>query len=194
MAARAPYKNGEATKKEILKVAIEVFSRRGYRKASIREIADAVPITQAGLLYHFKTKESLFVEVLRVRDELDMAMSDDIAEAFRIGVGHNAQVPALVHLFATVSAEATDPSHPGHCFFQERYASLIGMLEERIREGQATGEMSAQVKPEEAARMTIALLDGIQMQWLFEPENVDMVGIFNAFWNALLGVAVDTRP
>lgn len=108
MATRGPYLKGERRRREILLAAIDVFSRRGYRNASIREIADSVGLTQAGLLHYFPSKEDLFAEVVRVRDELDEATSDDIVEALRIAIEHNVQVEGLVHLFVTVSAEAID--------------------------------------------------------------------------------------
>jgi hypothetical protein len=94
----------------------------------------------------------------------------------------------LVHLFATVAAEATDPSHAGHEFFQERYRDLIQALAGRIEQGQELGELSTRVTAEEAARMLIALLDGIQMQWLFDPAGVDMIMMFDAFWDRLLSL------
>ena len=45
----------------------------GYRRTSVRELADAVGLSQAGLLHYFSSKEELFQEILRKRDEVDMA-------------------------------------------------------------------------------------------------------------------------
>jgi len=50
MAPRGRYRKGDIKRQEILLAAIEVFSRRGYTDASIREIAESVGFTQAGLL------------------------------------------------------------------------------------------------------------------------------------------------
>ena len=194
MAARGPYRKGERKRREILLAAIDVFSRRGYRNASIREIADSVGLTQAGLLHYFPSKEDLFVEVVRVRDELDEATSGDIVEALRIAIEHNARVEGLVHLFVTVSAEAIDEGHPGHGYFRDRYAHLIGLLGDRIAAGQREGLVSDAVSPEMAARLCLAVVDGLQVQWLLDPEGVDMVAAFDAFWEGLLATGSGSRP
>ena len=136
MAQRGPYRKGEIRRHEILLAALDVFSRRGYRNASIREIAETVGLTQAGLLHYFPSKEALFVGVLCMRDELDEEVDRDIIEAFRLAVRHNAETPALVHLFVTVSAEAIDDRHPSHEFFQTQYERLINLVGARIRAGQ----------------------------------------------------------
>ena len=121
--------------------AIEVFSRRGYRGASIREIGEIVGLTNAGIFHYFANKEELFVEVLRVREELGEARAPDLLEALRLSIEHNAKVEGLVHLFVTVSAEAIDPEHPGHQYFQARYRRLIDMLRDRVEAGQAEGKI-----------------------------------------------------
>jgi AcrR family transcriptional regulator len=186
VAARGPYRKGARKRREILLAAIDVFSRRGYRNASIREIADTVGLTQAGLLHYFPSKDDLFAEVVRVRDELDEATSADIVEALRIAIEHNAQVEGLVHLFVTVSAEAIDEAHPGHGYFQDRYSHLIGLLADRVLAGQREGTITDAVSPEMAARLCLAVVDGLQIQWLLDPDSVDMVAAFDAFWQMLV--------
>jgi AcrR family transcriptional regulator len=182
---RGPYRKGKKRRREILLAAIDVFARRGYRNASIREIADVVGLTQAGLLHYFASKEVLFTEVVRVRDELDEATSDDIVEALRIAIERNAQVEGLVHLFVTVSAEAIDETHPGHEYFRDRYAHLIGLLRDRIVEGQQQGIVTDAISPDMAASICLAVVDGLQIQWLLDPGNVDMLAAFDVFWEAL---------
>ncbi|MBS1674133.1 MAG: helix-turn-helix transcriptional regulator, partial [Actinobacteria bacterium] len=71
MAKRGAYAKGVVKREEILAAALEIVGRLGYRNASVREIADAVGLSPAGLLHYFGTKEELFVEILRARDALD---------------------------------------------------------------------------------------------------------------------------
>ena len=68
---RGSYAKGVAKREEILTRALDVIAREGYRGASIKELADAVGLSQAGLLHYFGSKEELFTEILRKRDELD---------------------------------------------------------------------------------------------------------------------------
>jgi AcrR family transcriptional regulator len=188
MVQRGSYQKGKIKRREILLAAIEVFSRRGYRGASIREIAESVGLTTAGIFHYFASKEELFVEVLRVREELGEARADDVLEALRLSIEHNAKVEGLVHLFVTVSAEAIDETHPGHDYFKDRYKRLIGLLRRRIELGQETGGLTGVVDPTLAAQALVALADGLQFQWLLNPEGTQMAEVFDTFCNLMLGM------
>jgi len=57
----------QETWRQILTVAKGLFLAKGYKGVSMREIADAVQVTQAGLYYHFpKGKEELFTKMIQI--------------------------------------------------------------------------------------------------------------------------------
>jgi len=70
----AGQRRGADTKAEIHKVAIELFTERGYEATSLREIAERLGITKAALYYHYSSKESIvrsiFEAHLEALDEL----------------------------------------------------------------------------------------------------------------------------
>ena len=110
MTARGQYAKGLAKREEILDLALELFAQKGYDRVSVREIAREAGLSQAGLLHHFSTKEELFLEVLRRRDDRD---GDPInhrhlhsVEHLISAVTHNASDPGLVRLFVSMSAES----------------------------------------------------------------------------------------
>jgi AcrR family transcriptional regulator len=188
MPKKGSYAKGIAKREEILTKALDVFAQRGYRRASLREIAESVGLSQAGLLHHFSSKEELFAEVLRKRDEVDVtdthpeAADFDAFEALVGAVRHNAQVPGLVQLYATISAEAADDDHPGHAYFVERYRSFIGQLEEHVRAEQAAGRIDPSLDAQQIARLSIAVADGMQVQWMLD-SSADMAETLTAFWS-----------
>jgi len=59
---------------QILQVALELFSRQGYDKTSLREIAERLEVSKAALYYHFTSKEemlrALVAGIPRAFDEL----------------------------------------------------------------------------------------------------------------------------
>lgn len=170
MAKRGPYAKGVAKREEILTKALEVIARQGYRKTSTRELASAVGLSEAGLLHYFGSKEKLFEEVLRARDEADTARLSDESDAVgKLGaiVRHNADVPGLVQLYSTFSAEAGDPQHGAHEYFVERYQRLREALAEGIQHRQTDGTISTAADPEKIATLLIALSDGLQIQSQF---------------------------
>lgn len=56
-------------RQEILKAALQVFSRKGYAAATNAEIARAAGVTPAALYYYFPSKEDLFKAVISGRRE-----------------------------------------------------------------------------------------------------------------------------
>jgi AcrR family transcriptional regulator len=69
---------------EILQTAAEVFARRGYHQASIREIAKAASLSLAGLYHYVGGKEELLFLVLdRALTELRQSLEQALASARR---------------------------------------------------------------------------------------------------------------
>lgn len=197
MARRGSYAKGVAKREEILTAALDVIARQGYGRASVKELADAVGLSQAGLLHYFSSKEELFAEVLRKRDEVDGAAFDEIdrgevsmAEGFVRTIRHNADVPGLVQLYARLSTEATDPGHPARAFFDERFRMFRRMTSEAFREGQAAGTVRDDVDADQAAALLLAVADGLQTQWLMD-QSIDMAAHVETFLGLLEPRATD---
>ncbi len=59
---------------QILQVALDLFTKQGYDKTSLREIAERLEVTKAALYYHFTSKEemlsALVAGIPRMFDEL----------------------------------------------------------------------------------------------------------------------------
>ena len=61
-----------STRTRILEAAGCLFAERGLRDATIREIVQAAGVNQAAVNYHFRDKDTLYAEVLRLGLELAM--------------------------------------------------------------------------------------------------------------------------
>jgi AcrR family transcriptional regulator len=186
--SRGPYAKGVAKRAEILRAALEVIARHGYRKTSTRELAAAAGLSEAGMLHYFGSKEKLFEEVLRARDEADRARvaAEDPIDGLRTVVRHNATVPGLVQLYSTFSAEAGDPEHSSHEFFVERYADLRAALADAVRARQSAGTFASDADPDTIATLLIALSDGLQVQSQYG-VNADPATLFTHLLDLLAG-------
>ncbi|WP_251447997.1 MULTISPECIES: TetR/AcrR family transcriptional regulator [unclassified Microbacterium] len=186
MAKRGAYAKGVVKREEILEAALEIVGRLGYRNASVREIADAVGLSPAGLLHYFGTKEQLFVEILRARDLRDTEGDDDrdFVEAFLAVVRHNPEVPGLVQLYTQVQAEVADPDHPARAFFLERTERVHAAARSAFLEAQAQGRIRADLDPEWIIRAGHALADGLQNAWMLDPT-IDMAADVEQFFALL---------
>jgi AcrR family transcriptional regulator len=187
---RGPYRKTAGRQQEILDAALAVFGRAGYRSGSIREIAEAVGISQPGLLHHFESKNALLTAVLRHRDEQSRAFY-----SLPLGIGtlvstvkvveFNVARPGIVELYCVLSAEATAEDHPAHDYFTERYSYLRGVIGQALENMREAGQLAPGVKPAVTARGSLALMDGLQVQWLLNPESVDMVADTEAYFRQL---------
>lgn len=183
--AAAPQRltKGERTRERILESATELFSRSGFHAVSLRDIATHAGLTHAGLLHHFPGKESLLIEVLSRRDREDARMlfgvDPDIGSrgllALLVGlVARNMHTPGLVGLYVKISGEATDPAHPAHDYFIRRYRVLRERLAIILASLFDSADQPLDHDPAAVAQQLIALMDGLQNQWLLEPDAVDM--------------------
>lgn len=181
---RGSYAKGVAKREEILLTALEVIATHGYRRASVRELAEAVGLSQAGLLHYFDSKEHLFTEVLRKRDEVDTAtllraatMEDldpiEMVTNYLQIIRHNAEVPGLVQLYAALASESFDSSHTAHAYFTQRYGNMRTYFTRAIEVLQARGEFLPTVDASSFAVTLVSLADGLQLQWLHDPT-IDM--------------------
>ena len=184
--ARRGYAKGRAKRQEILHVAMALFGEAGYRGASLREIATRCGLSHPGLLHHFPTKQSLLLAVLEHRDEVDDAQLRNGRTGLAILRGLvdlaalNATRPGIVELFTVLSAEATAADHPAHAFFVRRYQTTVRAIELAYEQARADGVLRPGIDVAAAARQFVALMDGLQIQWLLSHRHIDMAAILQA--------------
>ena len=176
-------------KEQVIREAIRYFGQYGYHGTKLADIAKAAGVTEPGLLHHFPSKENLFMEVLAERDRVDREKFDPslheemggLLNSYQKLVEYNETVPGLVRLFTILVAESIEEQHPGHDFFMRRYQNLREQTVDSIKKCQRRGEIRKDIPAKDLVVMIFALMDGLQIQWLFEPEKIDMAGIFEKF-------------
>ncbi len=179
IAAERGYAKGRAKRAEIIERATALFGEVGYRGSSLREIAARCGISHPGLLHHFATKEALLIAVLEHRDELDAAQfvsAGGVAQLRRIVdlAAHNETRRGIVELYAVLSAEATAADHPAHEYFVRRYRRTVDGLTGAFAIARDQGSLLPGVEPVAAAQELIALMDGLQLQWLLDDGRTPM--------------------
>lgn len=184
--ARLP---GTQRRQQILEVTSRLIAERGFWGLSMQDVADRCGLTVPGMLRHVGSKIGLLIAVLEHRDVEDAqslrahlgASEDEIPDDWATGgpagidlrrlcsatVRRNAQQPEIVRLFTVLEAEALTPSHPAHEFFrgrQERAATAFANLANGLTD-----------RPERLALQIMAMMDGLQIQWLRSPESINLV-------------------
>jgi AcrR family transcriptional regulator len=180
---RGPYRTGIRRRAEIIASATEVFGEHGYVGGTLAQIAQQVGVTPQAVVKLFGSKEGLLTEVLESSDaqnaKLHFADLEglDHLDASGALVRHNMQHRGMLELMLTLGAEATSPTHPAHEYMVRRYADYATSIAARLRHARDAGQIrtftDAQLLHE--ARGYAALMDGLQLQWLLDPD-FDLVG------------------
>jgi len=181
-AARAALQ-GQQTREAVLDAAMDLFGRRGYRGCSLAQIAERAGIGQSGLLHHFGSKEQLLQEVLYEHYPLSASRTDIQAIAagrttfpaeIRRVTQANLQNPTLVRFFSVMAGESLTDGHPVQEFFATRNARLRETFGAAVASGMGLAGEAGRERISLIVATTFATMDGLQMQWLREPEVVDL--------------------
>ncbi|MDE1169278.1 MAG: TetR/AcrR family transcriptional regulator [Pseudomonas sp.] len=185
---RAP--KGEKRREELLDAALQLFSLEGYTGASMARIGDIVGISVAGVLHHFPNKIALLMAVLDRRDAVSQKIADEVrAEKTLSGLlgslrainRSNATAPGVIRAFSILNAESLVEGHPAWAWFQARYHGIHGRMVAQLQELVELGEVRPDVDLSNVVRECLAMMDGLQLQWLRFPEQVDLVGVFDGY-------------
>jgi len=98
----------------------------------------------------------------------------------------NATRRGIVELFTVLSAEATAADHPAHAYFVDRYSRIVRELEGAYHEARDAGDLRPGIEPARAARDLVALMDGLQIQWLLGDPALDMPAAVEEHLNSQL--------
>ncbi|MFI0820216.1 TetR/AcrR family transcriptional regulator [Streptomyces sp. NPDC021098] len=192
VARRGPYAKSARRRAEIISSATSVFSARGYRGGSLREIAKQLDLSLTSVVHHFPSKSALLVAVLENADHAsgDSFDSDSrekgVAYAVLQYVRRNLDRHEMLRLLALMAAESSAPDHPAHQWFRDRYEKVVAAVAIAIRRDQDAGRISNSRDHHEIAESLVALWDGLQLQWLIDPRR-DLAARMTASLEDLLG-------
>lgn len=147
-------------------------------------IARACGLSQTGLLHYFPTKDELLDAVMARRDQVDQAVALAPAvqelrgwerlEANVELVRHNQNQPGIVRLFTTMAGEAVDRTHPANSWLVAHHRDAAGKFREAFAEAGDDGHLAPDAPVEAMTRLLIAAMDGLQLQWLSDPDYAEM--------------------
>ncbi|MFS2177210.1 TetR/AcrR family transcriptional regulator [Rhizobium pisi] len=186
-------RKGEERRAEILTAAMRRFAEDGYQNAAIGDIARDVGLSLPGLLHHFPTKVDLLLAILAKRD-LESAdfighyrsdlrgLLKGMVEVFR----RNAGMVEVVRAFAILNAESLMKDHPAKAWFLDRATAMQNGIAATFERAIADGTIDGRIDSRAVAAELIAVMDGLQMLWLRDPDRFDMVGGLEAYVDRLL--------
>jgi AcrR family transcriptional regulator len=163
------------TRKEmILKAATVLFAEKGYKDTSMAEVAQITQVAQGTIFYHYKTKEELFISILKeFKDDLIREFEHHTrARAYRSGlhmaediVGFYLHLAAameerflLLHRHDAYELARTNTECREH--LEAIYNCLADMFESAVRRGQQDGSIHSG-PARKTAMIILTMVDGL---------------------------------
>jgi len=169
-------RNGPRQRKRaaILRAAVEVFARRGYVGARMREVAERAGVADGTLYLYFHGKEALLVATLEEHAEAFLSrarrdasrLADPREKLAAVVQRHLVSLErdrALAHVFQI------ELRHSRRFLRQValgQVAEYLGLIERIIREGTASGHFRADVPAEVSARACFGAVDELVTGWV----------------------------
>ena len=171
-------KKGEKRKKELLKIAYDMFITQGYENTSVDEIIEKAQIAKGTYYYHFQSKEQMLEEVI------DMMIASETEMAEQV-IGMDIPVPQKIVMIIT-SVKPTEAEQPiKNALFQpdnvlmhhkvrKKLINVITpILSEVIKEGVNEGIFECDNIPERV-KMLLILSDGTFNEGTFSEQDISV--------------------
>ncbi len=177
-------KTTEERKDEIIDATLSLAHEVGPDRISTEAIAGRIGVTQGAVFRHFPRKQDIWDAVIgwvrqsmtrrwRESREGHRSAGDRLRAVLGAQLRFVRTVPALPALL--LSREVT----AGNSATRQVLLSLMGefrrVLTEIVADGQGGGELRADIHPETAANLLIAVVQGTAMRWLLNGRNFDIV-------------------
>ncbi len=179
-AARSRQERGVRTEEAILKATMRLLATRGIHGTSLDLLAEEVGVAKSSILWHFGSKEELLLRVAeRVYDEVARGPAQKIlaiptfeerAEAsWRFFSETLRQNPELRRVMLYLIFESVEGRPELRARLQQLYRGIRDMYETGLR-----GVVPDEHQRRRLAVISVASLDGLFLQWLLEPEAIDL--------------------
>ena len=180
---RAARAQGREAREELLSAALQVFARRGFREASVDEIAAEAGYSKGALYWHFPGKEELLTVLLEER--IDPPLRDRVALLASAPPERDMSVEATRE-FARQLSEARealllereywglairDPELRAR--YVERQTELRDALAAAMKaRARHLGTPELTMPAEDVARIVMSIIGGLAIDELIEPNSV----------------------
>jgi AcrR family transcriptional regulator len=180
---RAARAQGREAREELLSAALRVFARRGYREASVDEIAVEAGYSKGALYWHFSGKEELLVALIDERVDAPMRamvallgsapperdMSEEASREFARRLGAERDAVLLEREYWSLAIR--DPELRAR--YAERQTELrrdmAVAFEARARH---LGTPELTMPAEDVSRIVMSIIGGLAVDELIEPGSV----------------------
>jgi AcrR family transcriptional regulator len=185
---------GDLRKVEIIKAAMTIFARDGYAGASLSNVAKVAGLSTVGLLHHFPNKLCLLQAVLDHRDQYiagklreasEVASLQGFLSFLKFIMRFSIEDASVSQALMIINTESLSVTHPANLWFCERFAIVHSHLQTQLRLLVESAQIRPDVDIKQVALEIAGMMDGMQIQWLRSPKDVQIEQVFTKFLERL---------
>ena len=177
------------TRERLLDAAEDVFNENGVSRTALSDIAKAAGVTRGAIYWHFKNKSDLFSAMCeRVRqptrqlienmaDEQAEDPLDRLREGSRFCMQQIIDNPSYLKVFTILfhKCESLDDDDPIITYLKDWDTHILDSMEKVMRNAISRGHLPAELDIKVACLMMKVSFDGLLQNWLFMPDQFDLV-------------------
>ena len=173
----------EARRSQILDAAVRCFARRGYYETTIEDLVAETGLSRGALYLYYPSKEALYLAIsdrwnCGLEEAIKARLTPDLtqAEILRVLIEVNGEQVQAETDACRVLMEGWNLSQHIPVLAErarQRQARTVSALSQLLQAGIAAGELRADIEVEAQARILMAVLHGLMVQWHRQPGSVD---------------------
>ena len=182
----------------LLKAAMKLFVKKGYKGSSVAEITKEAGLTRGALYCHFETKEHLAREIIKLFEEeyLNMMIdyvgrgggraSEKLQKMMRFNVWFAGEHPDLCLFMTVISAEMCGSRNRLEPYLKSVYCKWSNFISGILKDGKRAGEFKKEIDPRMMAWVIIGVHDGVLLQKEMNRETIDLQSYTKQFRNLII--------
>jgi AcrR family transcriptional regulator len=174
----------------ILQTAFECISSKGYASVSMRDIADEAGVALSQLTYHYKNKDGLLTEVIKmmiqeylleVEEHLKKRSTpkEKLSELIAYFQGMLAENPKLFKMFFDFTSMSLWSAQFSQ-LLQNLFDNLVNLIEKYILNDIPLKSNLRKYSPKSIARMLLGAMFGTVIQVILDPQEKEIPEALNA--------------
>ncbi len=185
----------EARRTQILDAAVRCFARRGYYETTIEDLVTETGLSRGALYLYYPSKEAMYLaiserwgcgleEAIRARLTPDLSQASILQIVIEVNGEHvQAEADACRILMEGWNLAYHIPVLAERNARQQAHS--LAALSQLLRAGIEAGEFRTDMEVETQARILMATLHGLMVQWHRQPGSVDWHAVAEEFIRGL---------
>ncbi|WP_440895432.1 TetR/AcrR family transcriptional regulator [Amphibacillus sp. Q70] len=189
----------ENRKNEIAKAAINVFAKKGYSNASMKDIIKEANVSRGGLYAHFENIDAVFIAALKYDDALQvnrLSISDPkVSLLLQLNAWIDKAVLSVqnkkVNLVRAKSEFFLSHDIEEVPYLRERHDQLSKNIQRLVKIGIEKGEFKKQIDVNSFAELLISMIDGVMLHQHYQyTSNPNLSAVLNHMHKAIENILI----